>query len=210
MAIDPATPYPGASRIPEALAWFASGSDERRAIVAMPSLTAATNLAGMLNGQGFRAEPTNNGLAAVKLAREMSDLEMIFIDMDIDTRGIRDALYELRIHPNTGEVPVALLAPDGEFAAAEELASEHQRVIAAPRPHSTEVVARLVEQLMLAASRPRTDPQQRMAEAEQARRWLDELVGARPFYTIRRTVLTNPAPAPAPQPAEALPAPPES
>jgi CheY-like chemotaxis protein len=207
MAIDPASPFPGASRVPESLTWFAGGNDERRAVVAMPSLSAGTRVAGMLNGQGFRAEATNNGLAAVKFARQTTDLELIFIDMDIDTRGIRDALYELRIHPRTGEIPIALLAPDGELGAAEKLASEHQGVIAAPRIHSTEVLARLVEQLKATASRPLTDSQQRLTEAEQARVWLDDLAATRPFYTIRRPALMHPAPAP--PPADVLPAPPE-
>jgi hypothetical protein len=221
MAIDPPSPYPGSSRVPEALAWFASAAGERRALVAMPSLAAATNLAGMLNANKFYAEATNIGIDAVKLARQSADVEMIFVDHDIDGRGVRDALYELRIHPNTGDVPIALLAPDGELIAAEKLASEHDRIIAVPRPHSAEVVARRIEQLQQVAGRDATSAQERLAQAEQAHSWLDQLDVTRRFYTIRRTAQRNhaslqPAPqSPAPSTSEPLrdtelPAPPES
>ena len=37
MALNPATPYPGSSRVPDALAWFAGSTGERQAVVAMPT-----------------------------------------------------------------------------------------------------------------------------------------------------------------------------
>jgi hypothetical protein len=221
MSIDPTSPFPGASRVPEALVWFAGASGERVAVVAMPSLAAATNLAGKLNANQLYAEATNVGLQAVKIARQSPDLEMVFVDHDIDGRGVRDALYELRIHPATGEVPIALLAPDGELMAAENLAGEHERIIAVPRLHSAEHITRVIEQLHQLAGRDATTPEERLAQADQARRWLDQLEATRHFYTIRRPAQLNQAslrpatPPPAPPtsaslPDAELPAPPES
>jgi hypothetical protein len=187
----------------------------------MPSLAAATNLAGKLNASQLYAEATNFGLHAVMIARQSPDLEMVFVDHDIDGRGVRDALYELRIHPTTGQVPIAILAPDGELMAAEKLAGEHERIIAVPRLHSAEHVIRVVEQLQQLAGRDATTPDERLAQADQARRWLDQLEATRRFYTIRRPAQLNqrslrPAPQPPASPTSAslpeaeLPTPPES
>jgi CheY-like chemotaxis protein len=192
MTLDPASPYPGSSRVPDALAWFAGGSGERRALVAMPTLAASTNLAGMLADHELDAQATNSGREAVDLARDMADLEMILVDMDIQAPGIRQILYELRISPTTGDVPIALLAAEGRLEAAEQLAAEHQRVIAVSRPHSQEVLARIVEQLANMAGRDPVSADERAAQAADARAWLDKLAGARPFYTIRRTAHSKP------------------
>jgi hypothetical protein len=58
MALDPAAPYPGSSRVPETLAWFANSGAERRALVAMPTRAAATQLAGQLASQKLVIPPT--------------------------------------------------------------------------------------------------------------------------------------------------------
>src|SRR5207244_1116943 len=92
MTLDPASPYPGSSRVPEALAWFAGGGTARRAIVAMPTNAAAADLAGQLAAYDFIAEPTNRGRDAVNMARDMTDVDAIFVDMDILLPGIRDVL----------------------------------------------------------------------------------------------------------------------
>ena len=47
------------------------------------------------------------------MARAMPDLELVLVDMNILVPDIRQALYELRISPTTGDVPIALLAADG-------------------------------------------------------------------------------------------------
>ena len=192
MQLDPASPYPGSSRVPDALAWFAGSNGERRAVVAMPTLAASTNLAGMMATHGLDTEATNRGRDAVNLARDMADLEMIFVDMDIQAPGIRQVIYELRISATTGEVPIALLAAEGRLEAAEQLATEHQRVIAVSRPHSHDVLARVVEQLVKMAGRDPVPPDERAAQAAEAAAWLNQLVATRPFYTIRRTAHSEP------------------
>ncbi len=195
MALDPPSPYPGSSRVPEALAWFAASGAPQRALVAMPTYAAASDLAGQLDVQGLPADATNRGRDAVAMSRDMADLAAIFVDMDIQAPGIREVLYELRTNPTTGEVPIAILAGDGRLEAAQRLAAEHQRVVAVPRPHSPEVVASTVKQLAdLAAVDPAAD-KERAAQAAQAQTWLAKLEsGNRPFYTFRRTALLETEP----------------
>ncbi len=184
LAIDPASPYPGSSRLPEMLVWFAASSGTRRALVAMPTAVRATDLASARVAAGLEAEAANQGTEAVQLARRMADLEMILVDMDIQSPGIRQVVYELRIHPTTGGIPIALLAAEGRFTNAQRLAAEHERVIAVSRPHSAETVKRIVEQLA-AAGRDFVPAEERAAQAVQAVTWLAELLGRdREFYSL--------------------------
>lgn len=195
MALDPTSPYPGSSRVPEALAWFANGSAESRALVAMPTNGAAASLAGQLVAHKFIAEAVNNGHDLVRLARETSDVDAIFVDMDILLPQIREVIYELRMNPTTGAVPIALMAAEGRLEAAKKLAEEHQHVVAVPRPHSEEVLTRVVRQLAALNDRDIVPANERVAQATQAKAWLAKLEsGSRPFYAIRRMARLGPAP----------------
>lgn len=195
MALDPASPYPGSSRVPEALAWFANSSAESRALVAMPTSAAATNLAGQLASQKLTAEATNSGRELIAMARDTTDVDAIFVDMDIILPHIREVVYELRMNPTTGEVPIAVMAAEGRLEAAKRLTEEHQRVVAVPRPHSDEVLANVVKQLAALADRDAVPANERVAQATQAKAWLAKLEsGARPFYVIRRMARLVPAP----------------
>jgi hypothetical protein len=195
MTLDPTSPYPGSSRIPEALAWFAENSGQRRAVVAMPTNAMAAELAGQLTAHGLEAEATNRGRDAITMARDMPEVEAVFVDMDILLPNIREVLFELRRNATTGGVPVALLAADGRFEAAQNLAAEHQRVIAVPRLHTPESIANTVNELARLSRADAVPANERLAQAAQARAWLAKLEsGSRPFYVIRRTALLQPAP----------------
>jgi hypothetical protein len=208
VALNPAAPYPGSSRVPEALAWFAGSTGDRTAVVAMPTNAAAGDLAGRLAAYGLAAERSNRGRIAVDMARAMPDLELVLIDMNVLLPDVRQCVYELRISPTTGDVPIALLAADGRLDDAKRLASEHTRVIAVPRPHTGEGVAHIAEDLNQLAARDAVPAAERAAQAEQAKKWLAELgSGNRPFYIFRRTAMWNPVlrlpPAETPPPAAA-------
>jgi CheY-like chemotaxis protein len=187
MAIDPQSPFPGSSRVPETLAWFASGTGERRALVAMPTNTASTDMAGKLAAHQIVADATNSGREAVELALATPDLEFILVDMNIQAPNTREVLYQLRANPETGEIPIALLAADGRLEAAQRLAEEHERVIAASRPHSPEVVARTVEELHRIARRDTLQGPERATQAVQATaRLARPATSVRSFYDVRR------------------------
>jgi CheY-like chemotaxis protein len=189
MAIDPPSPYPGSSHVTESLAHFAGSTGERRAVVAMPTNAAASDLAGMLAAHGVVAEATNRGRDAVDIALETSDLEMIFVDMDILVPSIRQVLYELRASGTTGQIPIAILAGDGQLEAAERLAEEHDRTIAVPRLHSKETVARTVAELSVLAGRDASTATERAAQARQAVKWIESLLSKnRSFYELEYTM----------------------
>jgi CheY-like chemotaxis protein len=188
MKLDPKSPYSGSSRVPETLAWFAAGTGERRAISAVRTTVAATDFANLLAAFGIHADATDRGREAIDRAWETPDLEMIFVDVNINGPGIREVIYELRINPTTAEIPIAILAPTSRLAAAEQIAAEHKRVITAPRVHSPEVLGRLIERLTNLSGRFATPPNERATEAVAALSWLSKLAaGDRPFYKIRST-----------------------
>jgi CheY-like chemotaxis protein len=188
MALDPRSPFPGSSRVPKVLAWFAKGAGERRAVVAMPTNLMATDLAGMLSARGLEADATNHGRAAIDRARDLADLEMIFVDMDLAGPDVRQVLYELRTAPETGQVPIALLAADGRLTAARRLAGEHDRVISVPRPHTAEVLGRSVDALNELAAREAESANERAMQAMQAMNWLAKLLASdHSFYDLHRT-----------------------
>lgn len=196
MALNPAAPYPGSSRVPEALAWFAGSGGDRTAVVAMPTIAAASKLAAQLSKHNIAAEPANRARPAVDIARAMPDLELVLVDMSIQFPDIRQAVYELRISPTTGDVPIAILAPDGRLDDAKRIASEHTRVIAVPRPHEGQTVANTVEMLAKLAPRDAVSTDERVVQAEQAKKWLAELSsGNRPFYVFRQPSLVSRVPA---------------
>ena len=203
MALDPASPYPGSSRVPEALAWFAGSGPENRALVALPTHAAATDLAGQLASLKFVAEATNSGRELLAMARETSDVEAILVDMNIISPHIREVLYQIRQNPTTGQVPIAVLAAEGRLEAAKRLTEEHQLVIAVSRPHTDTAVTNIMKQLATLADRNAVPANVRVAQATQAKIWLAKIEsGARPFYVLRRMARLAPAPPPRGEPVK--------
>jgi hypothetical protein len=187
VALDPASPYPGSSRVPDALAWFARGAGIRQGLVAMPTVAEATDLAGKLSAAGIEAEGTNRGADVARLAQQMPDLELVLVDMDIIAPNVRQVLYELRITPATGRIPVALLATEERLAEARRLAGEHERVVAVPLPATAEAVTKFAERLLAQAPRDAAAVDERAAQALEAVAWMAQLLGrGRSFYALRR------------------------
>ncbi len=188
MTLDPQAPYPGSSRVPEALEYFARGTGRHAGLVAMPTTAAAADVAGKLTAAGIEGEASNIGRDVATMARQSADLELALIDMDIHAPGVRQVLYELRTTTPAGELPVALLAADGRLEAAHRLAEEHQRVIAVPRPHTAEAVAHIADQLRAIAPPNAVTAEERALEAVEAVVWTAGLLEhGRSFYALRRT-----------------------
>jgi CheY-like chemotaxis protein len=187
MALDPKTSFPGASRVPETLGYFATGASQRRAVVAMPVADDATTLAGRLNGLGIEADPATRGGQAVAAAWQSADLEIVLVDVDIDRPGIRDVLYALRSEPATGQVPIGLLATKSRLDAAQRIAGQHEHVIAFPRPQSDAALNELIARLQAISDRDPATPDERAEMAGAALDWLGRLLARdHTFYDLRR------------------------
>jgi hypothetical protein len=173
--------------VPDALAYFARGAGQREAIVAMPTLVAAADVAGKLATAGLHGEATYFGRDVARMGAQMPDLELVLLDMNIQLPGVRQVLFELRATPATARTPVALLAADGRLEAAHRLASEHERVIAVPRPHSAEATAKIAMRLLELAERDATSADERAQQAVIAIAWTANLLDrGRDYYAVRR------------------------
>ena len=173
VSLDPQSPFPGSSRVPQTLEYLATATGERRAIVLMPRADHATTIAGRLVGMGIAAEPAFHGLPAMRMAQQSANLEMVLVDFDIHAPGIRDMLYALRTDPATGRIPIGLLVTSKRLADAKQLAAEHDRVIAFPRPQSDEWLAHVVAELNKLAAGDQPSPDERAEIGRQARAWAE-------------------------------------
>ena len=187
MKLNPQSTFPGASRVAEALGYFATSASERRAVVAMPIADQATTLAGQLTKLGIEAQAATQGSAAVRLAGKSADLDMILVDADIDAPGVRDVLFALRSTPATGQVPIGILATSERLITAQQIAADHTRVGAFVRPQTDEATSEIAARLSALSARDQIAPQERAAMAAQALAWLGELLARnQSFYDLKR------------------------
>ncbi|WP_425396224.1 hypothetical protein [Aeoliella sp.] len=185
-SIDPARPFPGSSKVCPAIVQLATAGGERTVLAASPQIDAATTWAGGLAAMGFSGEVAGIGQGTIEKAKENADIELIFIDMSIGKPAVRDTVYQLRRQPASGLVPIALLAREWQLHTAETIASEHNAVVAFPRPHSDNVLADVADGTL--AHLPSTWPmaEERLAQADTAIAVMNQLLEAeRNFYRLR-------------------------
>lgn len=177
LALDPQSPYPGSSRVPELLEFFARGGGESTVLVASPVIEKASTVGGLVaSAAGYEVDVADTGNDLVRLARDAADAEFIVVDATIDSPGVRDVLYSLAAHPAAAGLPTAVLAPAGREYVAQRLAEENPRVVAFARPHSTEAAQALVEQLIARAGRNYVTREERAEQAMFAMEQIGELL----------------------------------
>ena len=186
LAVNSQEPFPGSSAVRDTLAYFASATGQRRAVVAMPQLARAGEIAGWLNGVGYRATPVNQGVDVVRLASESPDTELVVLDLGVIRPNARETLFRLRRTPTTALTPVVLLAADGRLADALRIAEEHGgetgRVLAIARPHSADSVAGLVNRTAAITPADWPDATTRTSQAAEAREAIAQLLENGPSY----------------------------
>ena len=189
MTLDPQSPFPGASRVPETLGYFATSAGERRAVVAMPVADHATTLAGRLAAHRHRrrtGQPRRRGRRArPAVGRPRTDPRR---HGHRRPRHPRRALRPAH-QPGHGPSPDR---PAGHRATGStrpsDSPSQHQRVVAFPRPQTDDALAELVDRLD-AISRPRYRSRRTNAPrmAGQALDWLGQLLARdHSFYDLHR------------------------
>lgn len=185
MKLSPLTPFPGSSRVAPALIDFASGTEDRLAVVAMPNIDRSANVAGNLAAAGFDGRVGNNGTEAIRLASQ-AGVELVLVDLAILRPGVRETIFQLRRQTGSAEVPIGILAPEGRLGEAKRIAQDHQRVIAFPRPHNTDAASDIARRLTETATAFAPSPTQRAGWANEARGWIAGLLDEGPeFYALR-------------------------
>ncbi|QDU53851.1 HEAT repeat domain-containing protein [Aeoliella mucimassa] len=185
-AIDPATPFPGSSKLCPAIVKLASSRGQRLALGASPRIGTAATWAGGLTSIGLASEVANSGKQLFEKADLLADVELIVIDMNLNHPSVRDVVYQLRINPSTALVPIALIARESQLSSARLIATEHKAVGAFLRPHDDQTMEMLVRTMLAQLPPDWPTAEQRFEQRVAAIKAMNHLMdNDRTFYRLR-------------------------
>ncbi len=176
LRIDPTVAYPGASRLAEALGFFAGSVGERRVLIGHPRPEHSQSLLGMLREIGFDGDSAQTGRDTFQMAVDGSDYELILLSDALDFPRASELIQALRNDPRTAALPIGLLAREERLAWAQRLAETDPLVEAFPRPHDTDSLAYEVARLLELAGRNHVTQHERLAHAAAALDWMARLL----------------------------------
>ena len=189
MNIDPKSPYPGSSRLTEALGYLAGTRSWQRVLVAYPRPEHAQTLAGLLTQIGYEPETVTTGKDAVRRAVAGPDFQFVLVSDAIDYPRVNEVVQQLRRDPRTAGLPVGVLSREGNLDRAKMRADLDPLTLAFPRPHDAKSVAQDAVRLTALAARHAVSPAERRRQAATALEWLAQLAedpAAYGFYDVRR------------------------
>jgi CheY-like chemotaxis protein len=109
MALQPETPYAGSSFVAETLVWFSRADGQRVLVSAHPKHTNAAQTAGFFISCGYQGELAQTCRAAMQLAAETPDTELVVVDLVTSEPSVAEFVQEMKIDPRTAQIPIALL-----------------------------------------------------------------------------------------------------
>ncbi|NOY28738.1 MAG: hypothetical protein GXP28_00760 [Planctomycetes bacterium] len=186
MKLSPQKTFAGASHVPKALWEFAAGTGAPHAVAASSVAIRGSHWAAHLREIGFDATPTTSGSQAIALAIASPRLSFILIDSDIGRPLLREVVFQLRSHPRTGRIPIAVLSSSHHLDRSRRIAAEDDWLIAVPRPHSAEAMKSLVGRLK-EFDRSQESLEHRAEQAVQALTWIGQLLeNGHPYDELHR------------------------
>lgn len=177
LAMEPLYPFPGSSRVTEALGYFAASGEVPRVLVAAPGTAEARRVGGYLLSLGYELDTAVTGRDAVRQLFASPDYELALIDVAIQRPTLDFLLQELRHDCRTARLPVGVIAREGQLQRADHIAGNDSLAQAFPRPHTQDSVQWQVERLMALLGRERVAAAERTRQAAQALRWLADWSG---------------------------------
>jgi CheY-like chemotaxis protein len=147
MKLDPLSPYPGSSYLPETLSYFIRSLGSRRILVAQPRAEKAQTLVGLLNQIGYRADAVGSGNETFRLAVRNPDYEFLLISDAVDSPNANETIQMFRKDPLTAGLPIGLMARQEQQQHAEAMAELDPLLIAFPRPHDVRSMSFQVSRL---------------------------------------------------------------
>lgn len=185
--LEPTQPFPGASRVAEALVYFASSNGAPRALIAGPSIEENMRIGGYLANLGYQIDTATNGRDVIRSLLASPDYELALLDANLQKPTVDLLLQELRQDCRTAKLPVGLTARDGQLPRARVIARPDPLAEAFPRPHTEEAVQWQVSRLMRLLGQGRVSRAERDYQAAQAMKWLARLTGQeRTIYDLSR------------------------
>ncbi len=185
--LKPAKSFPGASYLAESMAFLASSTGKRRAMVAAPSTVEARRVGGHLSGLGYEVDTAVTGREMIKQLIESPDYELVFVDGRIDRPPIGILLQQLRRDGRTASLPVGILGTEGSYQRADKAARDDRLALSFVRPHDGRTVRWQVERLEKLAGRSAAGAELRRRQAAQTLQRLAQLHETSPgLFDLRR------------------------
>jgi hypothetical protein len=187
LELEPPHPFPGSSRVAEALIYFASSQGAPRALIAGPSTEESMRVGGYLADLGYHIDTATTGRDAISLLLASPDYELALLDPTLQYPRVDLLIQELRLDCRTANLPVGLIARASQLARARVIARTDQLVEAFPRPHTLEAAEWQVDRLMQRLGRGRLSRAEQDRQAAQAMKWLAQLTAQKgTFYDFSR------------------------
>ena len=189
MKLNPQKTFPGASRLPQALGFFAGSTGSRRILIAHPLSQEGHNLAGLAHNAGFEAEVVTDPKQIAARAIASPDLELIMISDAIRGASLWSLIQSLRSDPKSAGIPILLMGYHADsLTKLERIASSHERVLAFPQPLESDFFGQVVALAVQTAGRELMDRSRRIDQAAMALDWLAQLAEGDPnrYSTLLR------------------------
>jgi hypothetical protein len=164
----PGESFPGASRMSDALAWFAGASGSSYVLVGHPRGEDAQTLVGFMNALGYEGQASYIGRALAEEAFVRPDFEFLLVSDAIDLPPVRELVQWLRRDFRTAQLPVGVMARGELLDAARDAFADDPYTTVFPRLHSIDTAAFQVAQLREIAGRNLVSRDERIDQARSA------------------------------------------
>jgi hypothetical protein len=162
---NPVKAYPGSSRLPEVLGYFASTGGRRRALIGHPRLSVAQTVAGHFSQLGFETDVVATGREALLTATSNPDYALAILSEALDRPPIGEIVQELRKQSTTADLPIGIASREVNGQRANWLADRDDLTLAFPLPLELEAAALETRLLLAAAGRSQTSQAERIRQA---------------------------------------------
>jgi hypothetical protein len=178
---NPTRSYLGSSRVAAALAWFATASGERLAVVASPKLDETGRLGQLLAQQGFKPIPATSGRDLLLRAQASADVELVWATAAVRTPDLRVVAQTLRSDVRTNDAPILVgYSTEADGSAAGALVGAEPNATTAPTPFDLESAVWATQRLLDATKPEQVPVELRLAQSKAALRALLKLETTRP------------------------------
>ena len=168
LQMNPDLPYVGASRVNEALRFFASVDGQPHILLADSRSQRRHRIASFLKNIGYETDTYKTGSAAFLAATKNSETVAAFLSFTINPRSIQEVLHELRTDPRTASLPVALIVEPENRVRAEHFAEDDPLTLVFFSPRDEETAKIQVAQLIATAGSNFIAQQERLQQAAEA------------------------------------------
>ena len=175
--LNPPGSFPGASRVPETLGFFAASTGRRGILVGHPSQQLGRTIGGLGSDLGFAPEAVDTAEQLLRRGQASPDWELIVISDDLQRTSTWRLIELLRADPRTTELPIVLTTAKGDEALfrLDKIADANQRVIAIREPIESDGVNTAIRRALELHGRDLVDRDRRMEQAMAAIGWMKQL-----------------------------------